>query len=273
MQTLEQLKERTPHDPVLTGSNRSYMALGYYPREELEKILPRAMSIPSDEIMAKKYPTAKKIDGMHPFMLMFSNCNNVHDVMTEMELRSYREHFPLFPVIYTHKEEEQLCSYIPVMYLDYLLGVIGGLYLGLRKQFHPKMIDRESETSKSFAIKDVLDVSFQQSSTSSSQQLDPFFTQKFKNPEVTISYINKTYFYTTSVYPEKVLDTSHDYEWRYKGSVIKSSEDTFASYCEYSFTTSQAMRYEAYFHPTYSLEGRGEPLGQEPMGAATPPLP
>jgi len=254
MQTYKQLKERTPHDPVLTGNNLSYMALGYYPTEELEKILPQAMSIPSDEIMAKKYPTAKKIEGMHPFMFMFSNCNNVHDVMTEMKLRSYREHFPLFPVIYTHADEEQLCSYIPVMYLDYLLGVIGGLYLGLRKQFHPKMIDRETDASKSFIIKDVLDVSFQKASTGSSQQLDPFFTQTFKNPEVTVSYINRTYFYTTEVYPAKVLDTSHAYEWNYKGSVIKSNDDTFASYSEYTFTTSQAMGYEKYFHPTYSVE-------------------
>jgi hypothetical protein len=252
MQSYKALKERTPHDPILTGNNVSYMALGYYPRDALEKILPRSMSIPPDEVMTEKYPTAKKIEGMHPFMLMFSNCNNVHDVMTEMELRSYREHFPLFPVIYTHKQEEQLCSYIPVMYLDYLLGVIGGLYLGLRKQFHPKMIDRETDTSKSFIIKDVLDVSFHRTSTNGSQELDPFFTQTFVNPEVTVSYLNQTWFYTTGVYPTKVLDTSHAYEWRYKGSVIKNNENTFATYSEYCFTTSQAMRYEKYFHPTAS---------------------
>jgi hypothetical protein len=206
------------------------------------------------EMLVGKYPTAKKIEGMHPFMMMFSNCNNVHDVMTEIELRSYREHFPLFPVIYTHEDEEQLCSYIPVMYLDYLLGVIGGLYLGLRKQFHPKMIDRETDTSKSFIIKDVLDVSFKKDSTNGSRELDPFFTQIFENPEVTVSYVNRTYFYTTRVHPVKVLDTSHVYEWRYKGSVIRSSEDTFANYSEYSFTTSQAMRYEKYFHPKVPVE-------------------
>ena len=53
--------------------------------------------------------------------------------------------------------------------------------------------------------------------------------------------------------PSKVLDASHEYEWRFKGSVIRSSEDTFANYAEYRFTTSQAMRYDAYFHPRYSL--------------------
>lgn len=271
MQTYEDLKNRTPHDAILTGNNISYMVSGYFPKAALEKILPQAMSIPSDELMAEKYPSVKKVEGMHPFMMMFSNCNNVHDVMTELELRMYREHFPLFPVIYTHGQEERLCSYIPVMYLDYLLGVMGGLYLGLRKQFHPGMKDIESDTSKSFVIKDTLDVSFSRSATNPPRELDPLFIQTFENPTVTVSYIGKTYFYTTDVFPEKVLDTSHDYEWRYKGSVIKNNEDTFANYCEYRFTTSQAMRYEAYFHPTYSLKTEGEPLAQEPIAAAARP--
>ncbi len=272
MKTREDLKNLTPHDAILAGNNLSYMVVGYYPKAALEKILPEAMSIPSDEIMDKTYPTVKKIEGMHPFTMMFSNCNNVHDVMTEIELRPYREHFPLFPVIYTHKEEEHLCSYIPVMYLDYLLGVIGGLYLGLRKQFHPGMQDVETDASKSFVIKDTLDVSFHKASTTSSQELDPFFTQTFVNPTVTVSYIGKTYFYTTNVFPTKVLDTSHEYEWRYRDSVIKNNEDTFAIYTEYRFTTSQAMRYDAYFHPTYSLKRSGESLSHEPVGATAPPI-
>ena len=120
---------------------------------------------------------------------MFSNCHHVHDVMTEWELRSYREHFPLFPVIYSHKGEEQLCSYIPVMYLDYLLGVIGGTYLGLRKQFRPGMKDIETDTSKSFVIKDVLDVRFSKDPTNTSREFDPFFVQTFVNPALTISYV------------------------------------------------------------------------------------
>jgi len=252
MQDYKALKNRTPHDPILKGNNLSYMTLGYFPREELEKLLPSAMSIPSDEIMAREYPTAKKVEGMHPFMMMFSNCNNVHDVMTERELRSYRELFPLFPVTYTHGNEQQLCSYIPVMYLDYLLGVIGGLYLGLRKEFHPKMIDQETDTSKSFIIKGILDTSFQKAPENGDLELDAFFAQTFNVPAVTVAYLGRTYFYMAKVYPSKVLDTSHVYEWRYKGSVIKSNEDTFANYCEYTFTTSQAMRYEGYFHPAYA---------------------
>jgi hypothetical protein len=259
MKSYRQYKDRTPHDPILTGNNASYMALGYFPRDALEKLLPRTMSIPPDEVMAQKYPTAKKLDGMHPFMFMFSNCHNVHDVMTEIELRPYREHFPLFPVIYTHKDQQRLCSYIPVMYLDYLLGVIGGLYLGLRKQFHPKMIDRETDISKTFIIENILDVSFQRSSTDDNRELDPFFIQTFENPTLTVSYLKQTWFYTTKVYPKKVLDTSHVYEWRYKGSVIKSNEYTFANYTEYSFTTSQAMRYEKYFHPAASGASKPTP--------------
>ena len=55
-----------------------------------------------------------------------------------------------------------------------------------------------------------------------------------------------------------VLATSHEVEWRYQGSVITSGEGIAADYCEYSFTTSRAMRYDAYFHPRYSLEHKRE---------------
>ena len=151
----------------------------------------------TDEVMAEKYPRVKKLEGVHPFLMMFSNCRNVHDVITEIELRHYRELMFFIPVIYTHKNEEQHCSYVPVLYLDYLIGVIGGLYLGLRKEFHPGMKDIETETSKSFVIKDVLDTSFDKHPDDERAQLDPFFSQIFVNPTVTLSYLNQVWFYTT----------------------------------------------------------------------------
>ena len=143
---------------------------------------------------------------------------------------------------------------MPVLYLEYLIGVIGGLYVGLRKEFHPKMKDIETDTSKSFFIKDILDASFHRDAASPDRELDPFFTQMFVNPTVTVSYFKRTYFYTTRVYPTQVQDASPDYKWYYKGSVIKNNENTFAHYTEYRFTVSQAMRYQAYFHPKYSVE-------------------
>jgi hypothetical protein len=254
MPTLEDLRNRTPHDDMLVGNNSSYIVAGHFPTRELERLLPRAMSIPSDEVMNESYPTARKLKGMHPFMLMFSNCRNVHDVMTKIELRPYRELMFFFPVSYTHKEEERLCSFVPVLYLEYLIGVIGGLYLGLRKQFRPGMKDIETDTSKSFVIKGILDANFEKSPTEDLKELDPFFTQTFLNPTVTVSYFNRTWFYTTRAHPTKVLETSAEFEWRYKGSVIKNNEETFANYAEYSFTTSQAMRDDAYFHPSYPVE-------------------
>jgi hypothetical protein len=254
MQTREQLRNRKPHDAMLAGDNSSYIVAGHFPTEALQKILPKGMSIPSDELMAEKYPTAAKVEGMHPFMLMFSNCRNVHDVMTEINLRHYRELMFFVPVIYTHNGEEQLCSYVPVLYLEYLIGVIGGLYLGLRKEFHPGMKDVETDESKSFAINRILDARFEQTSTTENKELDPFFTQTLANPTATRSYLNQIWFYTTQAHATKVLDASAEYEWNYKGSVIKNDEHSFANYAEYHFTTSQAMRYDRYFHPAYALE-------------------
>ena len=109
MKTFKDLKERTPHDPILTGNNVSYMAVGYYPREELEKFLPRAMSIPSDKVMAEKYPTVKKIEGMHPFLLQGASGIDVHPLNNNDKppsYPSYEEIMFYFPVIYTHKKEE-----------------------------------------------------------------------------------------------------------------------------------------------------------------------
>ena len=255
MKTFRDVKEHKPHDPFIVGNSLTYMTVGYYPKEELRKWLPRSMSIPSDEIMNEKYPTVKKLYGMHPFMLMFSTNSNVHDVFTEYELRTYRELIFFIPVSYTYKKkEQQLCSYVPVLYLDFFMGVVGGLTLALRKQYRPTMTGEESDTSKSYIIKGIIEAKFQQISKNERQELEPFFVQTFNNPTLTISYVNRTNFYTTKVYPTKILDASPEYEWNYKGSVIKSNENTFAHYSEYSFTVSRAMSYKKYFYPKYPVE-------------------
>ena len=253
MRIYDELRSRTRHDAMLEGNNSSYLVAGHFPREELERILPDSMAIPDDEVMAAGYPTMAAVDGMHPFVLMFSNCSNVHDVFTGRELRPYRELMFFIPVAYRHENEEQLCSYVPVLYLEYLLGVIGGLYLGLRKEFHPGMKDVETATSKSFVIEGILDARFEKAQADATRELDPFFTRTLGNPTVTVSRLRRTRFYTTKVYPTTVLDTSAAFEWHYEGSAITDNDDTFANYAEYRFTTSQAMGYDAYFHPKYAV--------------------
>ena len=255
MLRFKEYRKLTLHDPFVVGDNFSYLASGYFPIEELKKTLPERMFIPSDKVMAEEYQTVKKINGKHPFLLMFSNCYNVHDVATEINLRPYLELNFYFPIVYTNKDgKEHLCTLMPVLYLDFLLGVIGGLYLGLRKEYHPKMKYVETDTSNSFIIKNLINASFQQTSTENEQELNPFFTQIFKYPTLTYSYFKRYRFYTTLVHSSKVFNTSAVYEWNYKGSVIKNDENTFANYAEYSFSCSRAMNYNKYFHPKYPLE-------------------
>ena len=255
MKELISFKKQNPHNEILIGDYSAYMAAGYYPREKVEEYLPRGMSLPSDRVMAEKYPTVKKIEGMHPFMLQIATGNNVRIMFNNQETRpypSYEEIMFYIPVICRHKQEEQLCSYVPVLYLDYLFGVIvGNIYFGFRKKYHPEMVIEETDNSKKCRVRNIIDMSFQQTSTNSRQELDPFFVQTFANPTVTVSYLNQTYFYTTKVFtPTKVLDTSPLYEWHHKGSEIKNNENTFANYSEFTFTLSKSMRYNAYFHPT-----------------------
>lgn len=251
MQTIAEVRNHRRHDAMLRGENSSYMVVGGFPADELARLLPKGMSIPSDATMAERYPTLDRLEGAHPFVMMFSNCRNVHDVITEIKLRPYRELMFFIPVSYSHGAESRLCSYVPTLYLEYLLGVIGGLYLGLRKEFHPRMRDNEAETSKQFTIDGILDARFDRASGGDARKLHPFFVQTLANPTVTRSYFNRTRFYTTSVFPTAVCDATADVEWRFKGSVIRSGPDAVADYAEYEFTTSQAMGYNAYFHPKY----------------------
>jgi len=253
MISYKKYKTFTPHDPFVAGNNLSYFVGGHYPTDKLEKILRKGMFIPSDEVMAKEYPTVKKIKGMHPFLMLFSRCRNVRDTATEIELRPYLELNFFFPITYKHKGEERLCSYLPLLYLDFLFGTIGGMILGLRKEFHANLKYTETDTSSSFDIENIISASFSETSTEDIKDLDPFFVQFFTKPTLTYSYFNQTDFYTTLVHPPRVRETSATCGWNYKGSVIRSDEHSFGNFCEYSFTTSRAMRYDAYFHPKYPV--------------------
>jgi hypothetical protein len=53
---------------------------------------------------------------------------------------------------------------------------------------------------------------------------------------------------------ENVYRASADIEWSYKETMVKSDEHTFCNLAEYTFTCSQAMNYDRYFHPSYPVE-------------------
>ncbi len=255
MLTWKELRSLTMHDPFVYGKNKSFLTSGYFPIEGLNRILPTRMSIPSAKIMDEEYPMVKKIDGKHPFLLMFSNASEVHDVATKINLRGFLELNFFFPIIYTHTDgKEHLVTFLPLLYLDYLLGTIGGMYLGLRKEYHPKLKYIENDTSNSFIIDNIINARFHQTSTENGQELNPFFKQIFKYPTATYSFFKTYVFYTTKVLTSQAFATSADYEWNYKGQVIKNDENTFANYSEYNYTTSRAMYYKKYFYPKYPVE-------------------
>jgi hypothetical protein len=104
----------------------------------------------------------------------------------------------VIPVMYNNTK---LCSYPPVLYLDSALGVAGGLYYGLRKEYHPEMQHNETDHSKSWHIKNIIDSDFNQTDVTLSA-LPQFIDQSFKNPFVTVSYppIPHDVFYQAKVY-------------------------------------------------------------------------
>ena len=88
MKELISFIKQNPHNEILIGDYSANMAAGYYPREKVEEYLPRGMSLPSDKVMAEKYPTVKKIEGLHPFMLQIATGNNVRMMFNNQETRS-----------------------------------------------------------------------------------------------------------------------------------------------------------------------------------------
>jgi hypothetical protein len=257
MISYKEFRKLTPHDPFMSGDNLSYFVGGYFPKADLMKILRRGMSIPSDKVMDREFPTVKKRKGMIPFLTLYSRCSNVREYIFDVTVRPYLEINFYFPVTYTHKGEAHLCSFMPLLYLDRLFHTIGGCLLGLRKQFHPNLKFTETDTLCAFGIENILSASFLDNSMEEVEQIDPFFTQIFTRPTLTYSYFHQTDFYTTKVFGfKKVHKASADIEWKYKGAVFRSDEHTFCNFADYSFTTSQAMSYRKYFHPKYPVECR-----------------
>ena len=255
MMSYKEFRKVTPHDPFMSGDNLSYFVGAYFPKADLMRILRRGMSIPSDEVMAREFPTVKQRKGMIPFLTLYSRCNNVREHIFGVTVRPYLEINFFFPVTYTYRGEEHLCSFMPLLYLDRLFHTIGGCLLGLRKQFHPNLRFTETDTSCSFNIKNILSASFPDDAMQEVDEVDPFITQIFTKPTLTYSYFHKTDFYTTQVFDaKKAYKASADFAWSYKGIVIKSDEHTFCNFAEYSFTVSRAMSYKKYFYPKYPVD-------------------
>jgi hypothetical protein len=255
MKSFKELRKATPHDPFMSGDNLSYFVGGYFPKADLMRILRGGMSVPSDEVIAREFPTVERRKGMVPFLTLYSRCNNVREHIFDVTVRPYLEINFFFPVTYTRGGEERLCSFMPLLYLDRLFHTVSGCSLGLRKQFHPGLRFTETDTSCAFKLENVLSASFPDDSMEEVEVIDPFFARIFTKPTLTYSYFHKTDFYTTQVFDiDRVCRVSADIEWNYKGTVVKSDEYTFCNYAEYSFTVSRAMSYERYFHPDYPVD-------------------
>lgn len=241
-----------PFDPLVVGDNTCYMVQAHFPKDALNALLPDHLTIPDDDTMTRYYPgTELKVDA-HPFMLSFCHGSNIHDVFTEINVPEQEEIMFVFPVIYTHNDGDMyLCSYVPVLYLDSFAGVVGGLFFGLRKEYHPEMKHGEDAAmSKWWDIEDIIDASFVMQTGEEMSKLPSFFEQTFANPFVTISYplpFPTMVFYQADVYPDTIRMASETFEWNYRGTTVRDSWDTWSVYSEYYFTMSQPMKARKYF--------------------------
>jgi hypothetical protein len=239
------------HPPFLEGDHKGYFLQAYFPKDVLNDILPDNLTIPDNATMAKYYPDTKLLEGAHPFIIAPSHGKNIHDLITRLSVPEQEEITFLFPVIYTHDDgNEYLCTYVPLLYLDSPLGVQGGLFFGLRKEYHPEMEYGEpTTTSKWWSIGDIFEVSFVQT-CEVMEELPNFFKQTMANPNVTYSYplpVSEMVFYKIRVYPNTVREASETFYWNYKGATVRHSEDTWSVYSDYYYTISLPMNGKQYF--------------------------
>eukprot|EP00485_Elphidium_margaritaceum_P003797 CAMPEP_0202707798 /NCGR_PEP_ID=MMETSP1385-20130828/20078_1 /ASSEMBLY_ACC=CAM_ASM_000861 /TAXON_ID=933848 /ORGANISM="Elphidium margaritaceum" /LENGTH=203 /DNA_ID=CAMNT_0049366587 /DNA_START=236 /DNA_END=847 /DNA_ORIENTATION=+ len=202
--------------------------------------------------MAEIYPDTEQVKGQHPFMMSFCHGANISDTLTHHPVPQQEELMFVFPVIYRHDQNdtEHLCSYIPVLYLNSTMGVVGGLFYGLRKEYKPSMVTVATTTTKSWLIPDTINASFaidvQQPPL---KQLSNFFAQTFENPFVSISYppFEKTVFYQAKVYANDIRNATGKWQWMYKNATISNANDSPNVFAKYWFTMSWPMNYEEFF--------------------------
>jgi hypothetical protein len=228
------------------------MAQAYFPRGALEAILPEQLAIPDDETMAKYYPETELHANTHPFMLSFSHGSDIHDAYTNMNVPEQEEIMFVFPVIYTNDNGAMhLSSYVPVLYLDSFLGMIGGLYFGLRKQYHPRMkYSGDATGGKWWSIEGIIEASFDSQADRDMEKLPLFYEQTFSNPFVTVSYplpLSKMVFYQARVFPSIVRGASEVFRWNYKGETVTNSDRGSSVFAEYAFTMSHPVSSKQYF--------------------------
>ena len=232
-------------DPVVEGDNRCFMAISHVDREVLSRKLPSGLSVPDEATLRNAFPEIEIEQGKVPFMLSFCHGSNCHDIFTRMNVPEQEELMFVFPVLY---KRQHLCSYIPVLYLDSFMGVMGGLWYGLRKEYHPSQIgffetSADSHTT-TWQVQDVINASYTR--TEEEKNMPSFITQIFENPFVTRSYPGNYVFYKASVYPSKINEAiQNTLEWKYWGT--KFSETVSSTFAEYHFTMSLPTGGKQYF--------------------------
>lgn len=239
-------------DELVFGDYICYMVRAYYPKDALNAMLPRNFSIPDDDVMTEYYPDTELRADSHPFVMNFCHGSNIHDIISNVVFPEQEEILPMFPVTYTHDDgTEHLCSYVPSLYLDSFVGVLGGLLWGLRKEYHAQMKHETTATTDSWTIDGIIEASFEKHTNSEMAGFHPFIDQTYSNPMVTISYpmpFTKMVVYDVRVYPTIVMEASETFSWNYKGATVTQSDDELTVYSEYTFSMSSPLSSKQYFN-------------------------
>lgn len=233
----------------VVGDNSCYMAVVWMNETKIRFMLPDSMALIPDNIRKEIFQVEKNLqnDDTYPILLSFCHGKNIHDVLSEINVPEQEEIMIVIPVMYNDQKSDKshVCSFIPVLYLNSILGVIGGLSFGLRKQYHPSSgiggwfeVIENAAGHKTFHIKDVIKASFTHNTLSKEIiQMPKFISTLFEIPFVSVSYFGSHVSYNAAIHSTTIRSADVEHlSWTYKNTVASTVTDSV--YVEYNFAMS-----------------------------------
>mmetsp|Transcript_24356 Transcript_24356/g.41684 ORF Transcript_24356/g.41684 Transcript_24356/m.41684 type:complete len:306 (+) Transcript_24356:163-1080(+) len=244
--------------PLVVGDNICYMAIGYMEESKMQLLLPASLTLiplnAREEMFGLKSKRTQQDDHMYPILLSFCHGKDIHDIFSEVNVPEQEEIMIVIPALYKNKSSgnTHVCSFLPVLYLDSILGVLGGVVsYGMRKQYHPSSgiggwfeVAEEKNDNKMWHIKNVIHSNFtHQPSSKQMAQLPKFFSAVFRLPFITVSYFGKYFSYHAEIQTKTIHKAvAKDLSWIYKGAAVTTAINSV--YVEYTFAMSDALNAE-----------------------------
>eukprot|EP00811_Abedinium_folium_P002510 NODE_12304_length_1233_cov_4.316456.p1 GENE.NODE_12304_length_1233_cov_4.316456~~NODE_12304_length_1233_cov_4.316456.p1 ORF type:complete len:265 (+),score=53.16 NODE_12304_length_1233_cov_4.316456:72-866(+) len=151
--------------PDVAGHNECYLRIYLISRTSAHSLLPPPLELPSPAAARRAAAGyGAEVEGAdfehwHPVTITFCEGSNIRDVITEFVIPPQEEVMVVVPVVYGGHE----FNFLPGLFLNSSLGVLGGLNFGMRKHWYSMAVER-AEGQKRMSSAGLFNVSFRHDS-------------------------------------------------------------------------------------------------------------